>query len=221
MSNIIEQIADAIYNGDCDEIEQLAQQVLDQNIDPNEAINKGGVVALERLGEAFDNLEVFLPELMLGGEAMKVLIDKLSVCFEGEGGGYRGTVVIGCAKGDLHDIGKNLVATQLSVNGFKVFDLGTDVSVNKFVDKAREVDADIIAVSSLLTTSAYYQDELIKRLETEGLRSQYKVIVGGGPITPSWTRNIRADGYSRTAHLAVDLCKALMQGESAETLIFE
>jgi methylmalonyl-CoA mutase cobalamin-binding domain/chain len=219
MSNINEQIATPSTTATAT-VEQLAQLVLDQNIDPNEAINREESCA-GKAREAFDNLEVFLPELMLGGEAMKVLIDKLSVRFEGEGGGYRGTVVIGCAKGDLHDIGKNLVATQLSVNGFKVFDLGTDVSVNNFIDKAHEVDADIIAVSSLLTTSAYYQEELIKRLETEGLRSKYKVIVGGGPITPAWTRNIGADGYSRTAHLAVDLCKALVEGGNSETLIFE
>ena len=221
MPSIFERIAEAVYDGDCDQVALLAQEVLEQNIDANEAINRGGVIALERLGEAFDNLEVFLPELMLGGEAMKVLIDKLSVRFQGSESAYRGTVVIGCAKGDLHDIGKNLVATQLAVNGFKVFDLGTDVAVNKFIDKAHEVDADIIAVSSLLTTSAYYQGELVERLKAENLRSQYKVIVGGGPITANWTRSIGADGYSRTAHLAVDLCKALMQEPAEAPLIFE
>lgn len=221
MPTIFDRIAQAVYDGDCDEVALLAQEVLDKNVDPSEAINQGGVVALERLGEAFDNLEVFLPELMMGGEAMTVLINKLSVRFQGSESAYLGTVIIGTAKGDLHDIGKNLVKTQLAVNGFKVFDLGTDVAVNKFVDKAREVDADIIAVSSLLTTAAYYQGELVERLKAENLRSAYKVIVGGGPITANWTRSIGADGYARTAHLAVDLCKALMN-ESAQTpLIFE
>lgn len=221
MSSLIERVKEAVYEGDSELAAQLAAEALATGADPNEVINQGGVTALEQLGEEFDKLEVFLPELMMGGEAMKALIDGLSSAFEGSGDGYAGTVVIGCAKGDLHDIGKNLVATQLSVNGFNVYDMGTDVSVNEYVDKAREVNADIIAVSSLLTTSAYYQDELIKRLEIEGLRDQFKVIVGGGPITPDWTRSIGADGYSRTAHLAVELCKSLMAGAAEKPLVLE
>lgn len=122
MSDLIERVIDAVYEGDSDAAAQLAQEALEAKMDPNKVINEGGVVALERLGEAFDNLEVFLPELMMGGEAMKALIDGLSSAFESDGSAYLGTVVIGCAKGDLHDIGKNLVATQLSVNGFQVYD---------------------------------------------------------------------------------------------------
>lgn len=221
MSDLIERVTRAVYEGDGDLAGQLAAEALAAGMDPNEVINNGGVVALERLGVDFDNLEVFLPELMMGGEAMKALIDGLSSAFEGTGSAYTGTVVIGCAKGDLHDIGKNLVATQLAVNGFNVYDMGTDVSVNEYVDKAGEVNADIIAVSSLLTTSAYYQEELIQRLEIEGLRDKYKVIVGGGPITAEWTRKIGADGYSRTAHLAVELCKNLMAGTQEKPLILE
>lgn len=222
MSDLFEQIAQAVYDGDVDKVQELADEVIQQGIDPNEAINKGGVLGLDRLGKAFDELEVFLAELMVGGEAMQALIEKLTPHFKTADTGYKSTVVIGCAKGDLHDIGKNLVATQLAVNGFKVHDLGTDVSVNQFIDKAKEVDARIIAVSSLLTTSAYYQEELVNRLKIEGLKDKYKVVVGGGPITPAWTKKIGADGYARTANLAVDLCKALVSADTAgEPLIYE
>ncbi|MGI6332808.1 MAG: corrinoid protein [Zhaonellaceae bacterium] len=222
MSDIFERIAQAVYDGDVEKTQELADEVIASGIDPNEAINKGGVVGLDRLGKAFDELEVFLPELIVGGEAMTALIEKLTPHFKSAEGTSRGTVVIGCAKGDLHDIGKNLVATQLSINGFKVYDLGTDVAVNAYIDKAKEVNADIIAVSSLLTTSAYYQEELVNRLKLEGLRDKYKVVVGGGPITPDWTRKIGADGYARTANLAVELCKEILEKDtSAEPLILE
>ena len=220
MPELLERISQAVYDGDSELASQLADEAIAAGLDAETVINQGGVTAMDRLGEDFDNLEVFLPELVMGGDAMKALIEKMTANLKGEGG-FAGTVVIGCAKGDLHDIGKNLVATQLAVNGFKVYDMGTDVSVNKFVDKASEVNADIIAVSSLLTTSAYYQDELIKRLEMEGLQNRFKVIVGGGPITAAWTEKIGADGYSRTAHLAVELCKALMKGADKKPLIFE
>ena len=225
MSDVLMKIADAIYDGDEPRTLELVDEAVAEGIGPEEIINQGGVVGLERLGEAFDELEVFLTELMMGGEAMKAMIEKLVPLME-QGGqkGFKGNVLIGCAKGDLHDIGLNLVATQLSINGFRVTNLGTDVSVNKYLDKAVETEADIIAVSSLLTTSAYYQEELIQRLEVEGLRDKYKVIVGGGPITPDWTRKIGADGYSRTANLAVQLCKELMTTDkdtASEPLIYE
>lgn len=225
MSEVLKEIADAIYAGDEEKTLELAEAALGEGLDPETIINEGGVAGLDRLGKAFDEMEVFLTELMMGGEAMKGLIEKLEPHLVNQlGGGFKGIVVIGCAKGDLHDIGMNLVATQLGVNGFKVFNMGTDVSVNAYIDKAKEVNADIIAISSLLTTSAYYQEELIQRLEVEGLRKNYKVIVGGGPITPDWTRRIKADGYSRTANLAVQLCLELMSTEqdtAAEPIILE
>ena len=166
MSEVLKEIADAIYAGDEEKTLELAEAALGEGLDPETIINEGGVAGLDRLGKAFDEMEVFLTELMMGGEAMKGLIEKLEPHLVNQlGGGFKGIVVIGCAKGDLHDIGMNLVATQLGVNGFKVFNMGTDVSVNAYIDKATEVNADIIAISSLLTTSAYYQEELIQRLE--------------------------------------------------------
>ncbi len=225
MSEVLKNIADAIFEGDAERTIELADQALSEGVNPQSIIDKGGVAGLERLGEAFDNLDVFLSELMLGGEAMKGLIEKMTPLFETEdGGGFKGTVVVGCARGDLHDIGMNLVATQLAVSGYKIINMGTDVAVNEYVDKAEEVDADIIAVSSLLTTSAYYQEELIQRLEIEGKRDRFKIIVGGGPITHEWTKKIKADGYARTAPLAVELCNQLMKTDrntAKEPIIIE
>ena len=217
MSETLKKLQQAIYDGDEAQTLALAEEALGAGNSPEEII-EAGVAGLEDLGKAFDELEVFLPELMLGGEAMNAMIEKLKPLFKGgEGGGFKGTIVMGCAKGDLHDIGLNLVATQLSVNGFDVHNLGTDVSVNEYVDTAAKLNADIIGVSSLLTTSAYYQEELIQRLAADGLRETYKVIVGGGPITPDWTRKIGADGYSRTPQLAVKLCEELMARKADAT----
>ena len=210
METYFEHIADAIYEGEDEEVVKLARQALEDGADPEDIIDKVGVAGLERLGKAFDEMEAFLPELMLGGEAMHSLLETVKPYLKNSGENAGATVVVGCAQGDLHDIGLNLVATQLAVGGFNVINLGTDVSVAKFIQTAKESNAKIIGVSSLLTTSAYYQEELVKKLEKDNLRDKFKVIVGGGPITPEWTKKIGADGYSRTANQAVTLCRRLL-----------
>jgi len=224
MEELFKSISQAVLEGDCGRVESLANEVLEKGIDPVDAIQKGGVAGLEELGDRFHRLEVFLPELVRGAEAMKVLIGKLTSRISGEGDARRGTVVIGTVKGDLHDIGKNLVSTMLAVNGFNVIDLGVDVGVRVFEERAVEANADIIALSSLMTTSAYYQGELIERLERSGLRTRFFVIVGGGPITADWARKIKADGYARTSVGAVQLCKELLSKArpvGSDTLIYD
>lgn len=221
MSDILNRISDAVYDGDDILVVELTKQAIDEGIEPNLIINDGGVVGLERLGEAFNNMEAFLPELMLGGDAMHELLAIVTPLMEQQGGQKSVTAVVGCAQGDLHDIGLNLVATQLAVGGFNVINLGTDTSVEKFIDEAKKNDASIIGVSSLLTTSSYYQDELIKTLKKQGIRDKYKVIVGGGPITPEWAEKIGADGYSRTAVQVVELCRKLLEGKTDGLLVIE
>ena len=221
MSDVLKRIEEAVYNGQEDDIVKLTQEALDEGLSPQEIIDKGGVAALERLGTDFDNLEVFLPELMIGGDCMKLVIETVMPHMEGGESAFKGKVLIGCAKGDLHDIGKSLVATQLSVNGFEVKDLGVDVPTNKFIDEAASWGADIIAVSSLLTTSQYYMEELIKRLSSDGSREKYRVAVGGGPINAEYAKKIGADGYSRTAHSAVAMAKRLMEIKPQQELIVE
>ena len=160
-------------------------------------------------------------ELMLGGDCMKALIETCTPYMQGADSAFKGKIVIGCAKGDLHDIGKSLVATQLAVNGYEVVDLGTDVSTNKFIDTAVAENADIIAVSSLLTTSQYYMEELIHRLTNEGKRDKFHIAIGGGPINPDYAEKIGADGYSRTADLAVKMADRLMAAAPQSGLISE
>jgi len=212
-------IEEAVYDGNDDDIEDLVQQALDAGIPAEKIIAEGGVAALDRLGEDFNNLEVFLPELMMGGDCMKLLIEKVRPHLEAGESAFKGKVVIGCAKGDLHDIGKSLVATQLAVHGYEVFDLGVDVSTNNFIDVAEKEKADIIAVSALLTTSQYYMEELIRRLVDEGKRDKYRIAVGGGPISAEYAKKIGADGFSRTANLAVSMANSLMKNEPTKDSI--
>ena len=211
MSEILKKIEEAVYEADEDLVVSLTEEALAAGVDPLLIIQEGGVKALDRLGDDFNELIVFLPQMMVAGEAMKKLIKLVNPHLAVGTSAFLGKVVIGCAKGDLHDIGKSLVATQLAVNGFDVEDLGVDVSNNKFIERAAELNADIIAVSSLLTTSQYYMEDLIKRLASEDLRKKYRVIVGGGPIGPEYAKKIGADGYSRTAHGCVKLCKEIIK----------
>lgn len=221
MDEILKRIEEAVYDGEDDMIEELVQEALDAGVSPEDIIQEGGVAALDKLGEAFNNLEAFLPELMIAGDCMKMLIAKVNPYLKEGESAFKGKVIIGCAKGDLHDIGKSLVATQLAVNGFEVLDLGVDVPTNKFIDTAEAEKADIIVVSSLLTTSQYYMEELIKRLESEGKRSKYRVAVGGGPISAEYAAKIGADGYSRTAQAAVKMAQRLMMIQPKQELIVE
>ena len=210
--DILAKLEQAVIDGDEEAASQVAQEVLDAGIDPLEAIQKGAVKALDILGERYLRLEAFLPELTLAGDAMKAVMAILvpHIKEEQAAGVSRGKLVIGTIYGEVHSIGKNLVATMAAINGFDVYDLGCDVQVKDFIAKAEEVKADIIGLSSLMTTSAYYQEELINYLKDTGLREKYYVVVGGGPITPQWTAQIGADGYARAAPEAAQLFKSLV-----------
>jgi 5-methyltetrahydrofolate--homocysteine methyltransferase len=208
---ILKKLAEAMYEGDSDLVETLTKEALDAGVAPGDIIEKGGVSALDRLGKDFSELVVFLPQLMLAGHAMNKLLQIVRPHLSEKEGASRGKIIIGTAKGDFHDIGKSLVATQLEVSGFEVIDIGTNVSTNEFIQKAEETGADIIAMSSLLTTSQYYMEDCIKRLNDEGKRGTYRVVVGGGPIRQNYAEKIGADGYARTAYGSVSLCKELMK----------
>lgn len=221
MAGYLAQIEEAVYDGDEDLVKELVEKALEAGEDPEAIIQEGGVAALNRLGDDFNNMIAFLPELMIGGECMKSLIELCSPHLKGGKSAFKGKIVIGCAKGDLHDIGKSLVATQLAINGYQVIDLGTDVPTNKFIDTAMAENADIIAVSSLLTTSQYYMEELINRLTHEGKRDRFKVAVGGGPIGPEYAQKIGADGYSRTAYSSVKMADRLMTKAPGDELVVE
>jgi len=205
-------MAQSIIDGEPEMAAQLAQQAIEQGIDPLDAINKGYVSGLDYVGEKFAQCEMFLPDLVLAGEAMKAAVSVLEPEMKRRGTERQmlGKVVLGTVEGDIHDIGKTLVATMLSAGGFEVHDLGVDVPINTFVEKAREVNADIVGVSALLTTTMVKQRNVIEALAEAGLRPRVKVMVGGAPVTSSWVEQIGADGYSEDAFGAVAVAKKLM-----------
>jgi corrinoid protein of di/trimethylamine methyltransferase len=207
-----EAMAQSIIDGEVDDAADLAQQVVDEGLDPLKAINNGFVKGLDYVGEGFGKGMMFLPDLVLAAEAMKAAVALLEPELEKRGAERQvlGKVVVGTVQGDIHDIGKTLVATMLSASGFKVYDLGVDVSVVAFAEKARAVDADLVGVSSLLTTTMLKQRDVIEALDDMGLRPKVKVMVGGAPVTDSWAAEIGADGYSEDAIGAVNLAKRLV-----------
>jgi corrinoid protein of di/trimethylamine methyltransferase len=214
MSNeMYEAMAQSIIDGEVEEAAQLARQAIETGLDPLAAINDGFVKGLDQVGEAFGCGDMFLPDLVLAAEAMKAAVAQLEPELErrGQERTVLGKVVIGTVAGDIHDIGKTLVATMLSASGFQVFDLGVDVAVTAFAEKAREFGADIVGVSSLLTTTMVKQRNVIEALDDMGLRPRVKVIVGGAPVTHSWAAEIGADGYSEDAMGAVQLAKKLVE----------
>jgi corrinoid protein of di/trimethylamine methyltransferase len=213
MSNeLFAAMRQSVIDGDPDLAADLAQKSVSQGIDPMDALNKGFVPGVNFVGEQFALGEMFLPELVIAGEAMKSAVAVLEPEFTRRGTERKilGKVVIGTIQGDIHEIGKTLVATMLSASGFQVYDLGVDVPVMKFVEKAREVNANLIGISALLTTTMVRQKDVIEALEDSGLRGQVKVIIGGAPVTKSWAQEIGADGYSEDAIGAVVLAKQLL-----------
>jgi corrinoid protein of di/trimethylamine methyltransferase len=209
---LFEQMAQAVIDGDDDEAAALAEQVLDQGVDPLEAINRGFTPGMDVVGELYSTGEYFLPDLILGGEAMKAALAVLEPALSAAGQEREvlGRVVLGTVKGDIHEIGKSLVGSMMSANGFEVYDVGIDIEAEEFVDKAREHRADIVALSALLTTTMLHQRDVIEHLAEAGLRDQVKVMVGGSPVTQGWADQIGADGFAEDAAGSVVVAKRLM-----------
>jgi corrinoid protein of di/trimethylamine methyltransferase len=209
---LFKAMAQSIIDGDADEAERLAQKAVDQGMDPLEAINKGFVIGVNQVGEAFSSGDAFLPELVMAGEAMKTAVSTLEpeMARRGTHRDVLGTVVLATIHGDIHDIGKTLVGTMLSAAGFQVYDLGVDVPVTTLVEKAREVNADIVGVSALLTTTMVRQRDVVEALDDMGMRPRVKVMVGGAPVTSEWVKEIGADGYSEDAIGAVHVARSLV-----------
>lgn len=209
---LFDAMKQSIVDGDEEKSAELARQAVEQGLDPLTVINVGYVPGITYVGDQFGAGEMFLPDLMLAAEAMKAAVAVLEPEMQKRGIRRQvlGKVVLGTVKGDIHEIGKNLVATMLSASGFEVHDLGIDVPFEKFADKAREVDADIVGISALLTTTMAGQKNVIAELSKAGLRPRVKVMVGGAPVTRSWAEEIGADGFSEDAMGAVALAKRLV-----------
>jgi corrinoid protein of di/trimethylamine methyltransferase len=209
---IYEKMAQSIIDGDSDAAEALAHEAISLGIDPLQAITDGFVVGVNQVGDSFACGQAFLPELVMAGEAMKAAVGVLEPEMKQRGSERQmlGKVVLATVEGDIHEIGKSLVGTMLGASGFDVHDLGVDVPIDKIISAASEVQADIICLSALLTTTMVRQRELIAALDQAGLRPRIKVMVGGAPVTREWVTAIGADGYSEDAIGAVAVAKSLM-----------
>ena len=209
---LFNDIRKAIVEGDKPRAQELASEAVRSGADLNEVIDKGYVAGIQVVGELWEKGEYFLPELISSAECMKAAMDILQPEMAKASIKSRslGKVVIGTVEGDIHDIGKNLVASMLQANGFEVFDLGADVKLERFIEKAEAEKANIICLSALLTTTMLNQKRFIELLRQKGLYGKYKVLVGGAPATRKWAEDIGAQGFAENAALAVKAAKAAM-----------
>ncbi len=203
---VLDELKDAIISGNRDKAKQLTQKALDEGIAVKKIVVEGIAAAMEVVGEKFRANEFFVPELLIAQRAMKESLSMMT----GAAIEHVGTVIIGTVKGDLHDIGKNLVAAMLEGAGFKVVDLGVDVSPDQFVKAAGDNSAHLIAMSALLTTTMGSMRDTVQALDKAGLKGKTKVIIGGAPVTQSYADEIKADGYAPDAASAVDKAKQLL-----------
>lgn len=209
----LEQLRQAIIAGDVVKTREETEKALAGGMDPLSIIINGGSRATEILGQRFQDGIAFLPELILTAKAMQASIDILLPHLQSDesAGFQQGKVIMGTIVGDMHNIGKNIVQAMLSVSGFEIIDLGVDVPVKRFIEEAKKHDAKIIGSSSLLTTTMPYQRQLIQYAVETGVRDQFYFVVGGGSVTSKWAEQIGADGWSRTAAGASELCKLLVK----------
>lgn len=206
----LEQLCKLVEDGDADETKVLTEQLLKDGLNPLEMID-ALTKTMAHVGDLFAKLEIFLPEIMLSGEALTAAVDVLSPHLEAAGGReVKGKVILGVVKGDLHEIGKNIVKLILETNGFVVKDLGYNVDSLTFVKEAEVMDADFIASSSLMTTTMPKQLEIIEILKSKGIRDNYKVVIGGAPTSQMWADKIGADLYCYDAKSAPELFSELL-----------
>ena len=203
-------LSKAIEGGDREKSVQLTTEAISAGTNPTDIIAKGLQAGMGAVGEKFSSGEYFLPDMLMAARAMKAALEVLAPLLEETGIPTIGKVVIGTVEGDMHDIGKNVVATFLKGSGFEVFDLGLNVPDQKFIDEIKDKKPDILGLSALLTTTMPFMGRIIKALEAGGLRSNLKVIVGGAPITQDYANYIGADAYAHDGGKAVQVCKQLL-----------
>ena len=201
---------EAILNGKLEQAVDVTNQAIADGVEPQAIINGYMIKAMEEVGQRFQRGEAFVPNLLMAARAMKGSLDILKPLMKGDASNTLGKVVIGTVKGDLHDIGKNLVASMLEGCGFEVINLGVDVPSDKFIAAIKENNADILCLSALLTTTMNYMKDVIEALKADGLRDQVKVMVGGAPVTAMFAEQVGADGYSEDASEAVALARRLV-----------
>lgn len=210
MEEVLQKLFDAVLEGDFDGVRTNVQASLDANLDPNSILNDGMIAAMREVGARFEAGEYYVPEMLIAARAMQTGMAILKPSLQQTDRKSSGKVVIGTVKGDLHDIGKNLVSLMLEGAGYEIVDLGVDVPAEEFVKKAIELKPDVIGMSALLTTTMPSMKTTIDALDAAGLRKNIKVIVGGAPVTESYAHQIEADGFSTDASRAVTLVNELL-----------
>ncbi len=222
MTKTLDNLVQAVQDGQSEDAVALAKEAMSAKVDPLsvvDALTKG----IREVGDRFERMEVFLPEMMLAAQAMQKALEPLEPYLERrkEERASKGTVVMGTVEGDIHEIGKHIVALLLEVNGFTVHDLGPDVNALDFIKKAQEVKADVIGASALMTTTMPGQQEIIEILKDMGLRDRFHVTVGGTPVTEEWAKEIGADSWAENATRAVAVLERAMEerrGDASTTL---
>lgn len=218
IESLFDSLKSSVEEGEPDKAKQTAKELLKVQVDPLKVIDEVLSPTMEGIGESFDRMDIFLPELMGAAEAMQaataVLTEHLKSSTN-EPPKAKGKVVIGTVQGDIHEIGKDIVKIMLEISGFEVFDLGKDVPSMRFIEKAEEVGADLIALSALMTTTMMSQKEVIELLGAMGKREDYMVLIGGAPTSPTWQKKIGADGWAKTAVQAVKMAAKLIEEKAS------
>ena len=210
METQLNELYDAILAGQLEPAVAVTERALAAGIDPQTVINGYMIPAMEEIGRRFEAGEAYVPNLLMSARAMKGALELLRPLLRNNTAESRGRIVIGTVRGDLHDIGKNLVASMLEGCGFEVFNIGVDISSDRFIEAAREHRADILCMSALLTTTMTYMKEVIDALQAAGMRDEVKVMVGGAPVTNAFAQQVGADGYSEDASEAVAVARKLV-----------
>jgi len=208
---LFKRLKEAVVNGDPEEVSKIAKKVVEVGIDPLEAVEKALVVGVLELGDKWVKGEAFIADVVAAADAMKVGLSilKNEIVKRGRSIKYLGRIVIGTVEGDIHDIGKSIVATLWEASGFEVIDLGVDVPPKRFVEAVKQYKPDVVGMSALLTTSMLKQRETIEAIKQAGLRDKVKIVIGGAPTTEEWAKEIGADGWAPDAFSAVQLIKRL------------
>lgn len=210
MMNNLNELYDAILVGKLEDAVKVTKIAVEEGMTPHEIINQYMIKAMEEIGSRFEAGKVFVPNLLMSAHAMRGALDVLKPLMQGQVDSYIGKIVIGTVKGDLHDIGKNLVASMFEGCGFEVINLGVDVSSDKFISAALENKADIICMSALLTTTMNYMKEVVAAVEASELKGKVKIMVGGAPVNDAFAKAIGADAYTSNANAAVVMAKKLI-----------
>jgi len=211
MEKLLTQMFEGVLGGDLEQVKENVQAAIDAGMTPDTVLHKGLIPPMEEVGRLFEDGEYFVPEMLVAARAMKGGLEIIKPLLLEADVQPAGKVVLGTVKGDLHDIGKNLVGMMLEGGGFDVIDLGTDISPDTFVEAIRKEEVDIVAMSALLTTTMPQMEATIKAFSEAGLRNGVKIIIGGAPVTPEYAEKIGADGFAPDASQAVRLANSLLQ----------